>query len=288
MNMQPIFHLQCEVTESRPQGDNYHRLILRSPQIAAAARPGQFLHLAPGLPNESIALLRRPISIYGAGREGLLQDEAVEVVFRLVGPGTRYLAARNLEEKIDCLGPLGNGFLLAPEKFSLLIGGGSGMLPLRWLALQLKARGSQVLILAGAKTPEEFPLELETQPEATRLAELQAVGIETEFAGEDQGLLVTDLLARRLPEILASKKPVQAYAVGPRPMLAALTRLLPPEIPCQVSLEARMACGVGACRSCVTPIRASAPPGYTYKRVCKDGPVFDLREILLEQEAGLG
>jgi dihydroorotate dehydrogenase electron transfer subunit len=286
--MNSIFHLQCEVTESRSLGKYYHRLLLRSPQIAAAARPGQFLHLAPGLPNESVALLRRPISIYGAGKTGLLAEEEIELVFRLLGPGTRYLAARKIKESIDCLGPLGNGFPPAPEKFSLLIGGGSGILPLRWLALQLKAQGSEVLVLAGAKSPEEFPLPLEAQAGALRLAELQSLGLATEFAGEDQGLLVTELLARKLPEIIASQKSVQAYAVGPRPMLSALSRLLPPEIPCQVSLEARMACGVGACRSCVTPVRSSDPPGYVYKRVCKDGPVFDLREILLEQEAGLG
>jgi dihydroorotate dehydrogenase electron transfer subunit len=286
--MNHIFHLQCEVTISQPVGKFYHRLILRAPQIVETARPGQFLHLAPGLPNETIALLRRPISIYGAGKSGLLPPEEVELIFRLLGPGTRYLAARKVKEIIDCLGPLGNGFTLAPEKFSLLIGGGSGILPLRWLALALQAAGNEVLVLAGAQSPEEFPLSLSEKGGKTRLAELDSLGLETEFASETAGLLVTDLLARKLPELLKKQKPLQVYAVGPRPMLKALARLLPQEIPCQVSLEARMACGVGACRSCVTPIRSPEPPGFVYKRVCKDGPIFELRDILLEQEVGVG
>ncbi len=274
--MNAIYHLQAEVRESAPLGANYHRLVLQAPQIVDSARPGQFVHLAPPATAETLPLLRRPISISGIRPAA----GCIELTFCLIGPGTRLLAIRRPGETLDCLGPLGNGFTLQSGKLCLLIAGGMGIAPLRWLAAELAAKNNEVHLLAGAKSPEDFPGPLERQKDRLTLPELEALGIHTEFVSEKDHLLVTDLLARRLPEVLATGRNIQAYAVGPRAMFKALLPLLPENVPCQVSLEERMACGVGACRSCVVALRDLSPVGSTYKRVCRDGPVFDIREVV--------
>jgi dihydroorotate dehydrogenase electron transfer subunit len=201
-------------------------------------------------------------------------------MLRLVGSGTRILARRKAGESIDCLGPLGNGFSLAADRTCLLIAGGMGIAPLRWLAKDLSSKGAKVYLLAGAKSADDFPCEVVQGKEKFVIPEFEGLGIETEFVSEEQGLLVTDLVSRRLPELLSIRRPVQAYAVGPGAMLKALADLLPVEVACEVSLEERMACGVGACRSCVAALRHPDTPGHVYRRVCKEGPVFDLRDIV--------
>lgn len=285
--MTRIFHSAGEVLESRPLGAAHHWLLLRAPEPAAAARPGQFLHCAPSAHGDF--LLRRPVSISGV-RASLSSEtpDSLELSFRVIGAGTRALAAHKAGETIDCLGPLGNGFTMAAEKPSLLIAGGMGIAPLRWLAQELAARGGEVTLLAGAKSAEDFPYPVVWEKGRGIILEFAAFGIATEFVSEEQGVLVTELAAQRLPELLAAKPDLQAYAVGPRGMLRALLQVLPEDLPCQVSLEERMACGIGACRSCVVALRQDTAPGYGYFRVCYDGPVFDLRAIAWEREQESG
>jgi dihydroorotate dehydrogenase electron transfer subunit len=279
---EPIHHLQCEVVESNPCGAEHHRLVLRAPRIAALARPGQFLHCAPGFPSEALALLRRPISISGIPADA---PDCVELVFRTIGPGTRMLATRKVREMVDCLGPLGNGFTIYPEKLALIIAGGMGVAPLRFLATHLAAQGCEVHMLVGVRTTHDLPFPTTSENKRLVLPELQTLGIQTEVVTEAQGMLVTDLLAQRLPALQARGRPIQVYAVGPRPMFRALVNVLPVDLPCEVSLEERMACGIGACRSCVVALAHGEHPGYVYRRVCRDGPVFDLREIVWHAES---
>ena len=286
--MNHIHHLLCGVLESRALGGAHHRLTLHAPQIAAAARPGQFLHCAPAFPQEAVPLLRRPLSISGvSAMQPSASPDVVELLFRVLGRGTHRLASRQPGEDVDCLGPLGNGFTVVPERAALLIAGGMGIAPLHWLAMDLAARGCEVHLLAGAKSAADFPCQVVWQQGRARLPDLEAVGVDTEFVSEEDGLLATDLTARRLPEFLSANQKIQAYAVGPRAMLKALADLLPADLPCQVSLEERMACGIGACRSCVVALRRPEPPGYLYRRVCRDGPVFDIRDVIWEREAEL-
>jgi dihydroorotate dehydrogenase electron transfer subunit len=280
-----IHHLQCEVLESKPLSGGHHWLVLHAPRLAAQARPGQFLYCAPGYPHESTPLLRRPLSIAGLKKNAATGlPENIELAFRLVGPGTRLLAQRKPKEMLDCLGPLGNSFTTVDNSVPLLLAGGIGIAPLRWLALHLAEKGTETYLLAVAKSIETFPFSVVQEGNCLKLSEFEALGVHTEFASEENGLLVTDLLSEYLPRILSKGRRLQVYAVGPRAMIKALVKLLPEEVVCQVSLEERMACGVGACRSCVVAMHNPTRTGYLYRRVCKDGPVFDLRDIIWEME----
>jgi len=283
--MSRIYHVQAEVLESEPRGKAHHRLLLLAPKIAAQARPGQFVHCAPSPPAKDLPLLRRPFSISRVMRRQVSSSpDCIELFFRIIGPGTRRLAQRSPGEVVDCLGPLGNGFTVVAEKVSLLIAGGTGIAPLRWLAAELAESGGEVHLLVGAESPDCFPCPLLRQKDTFRIPELEALGVHAEFVSEEDRLLVTDLLARQLPELLRGGRAIQAYAAGPREMLRAVADLLPADLPCQASLEEHMPCGVGACRSCVVAIRNPSPPGYTYKRVCREGPVFDLRQVIWQTE----
>jgi len=280
-----IHHLQCEVLESKPLPGGHHWLVLHAPRLAAQARPGQFLYCAPGHPHESAPLLRRPLSIAGLKRNAATGlPENIELAFRLVGPGTRMLAQRKPKEMIDCLGPLGNGFTIMENSVPVLVAGGIGIAPLRWLALDLAENEHETYLLAGAKSVEAFPFPVVQRGNDLKLSELEALNLHTAFANEADGQLVTDLLAEQLPKISSDGRRIQVYAVGPRAMIKALAGLLPEEVLCQVSLEERMACGVGACRSCVVAMHNPTHTGFIYRRVCKDGPVFDLRDIAWEME----
>ncbi|NIM05214.1 MAG: dihydroorotate dehydrogenase electron transfer subunit [Armatimonadetes bacterium] len=289
--MNQIRHIMAKVLESGPAKERCstcHRLVLHAPDIASRARPGQFVHCVPGFMKEDIPLLRRPLSISGVSANSpSTTPDNLEFILRLMGTGTRLLARHKPGQLIDCLGPLGNGFTLVEDKTALLIAGGMGVAPLRWLAMELAAKGGRVYLLAGAKSNEEFPCKVELQDGRARIPELEAVGVDTEFVSEEDGLLATDLLKRRLPELAATGRPIQAYAVGPRAMLKALAAIMPKDVSCEVSLEERMACGVGACRSCVVALRHPDPPGYVYRRVCKDGPVFDLFDIVWAKESDI-
>jgi dihydroorotate dehydrogenase electron transfer subunit len=255
--MSPVREL-CAVLDRRRVGE-YQALTLAAPQIAAAARPGQFVHLLAGA--DRATPLRRPFSIHRVEPPG----GSVEVVFDVVGAGTRVLAGLRPNDVVDALGPLGRAFD-PPEAPAgcVLVGGGYGTAPLFFLAAELRARGCRVDLVIGAASAGR----LLDAVAAERLGHSQTVTTDDGSAGR-RGL-VTD----PLPELLAATGAERVYACGPMPMLAAVSRVAAAAgVACQVAVEEQMACGTGICFSCVLPVGPGTPTRMA--RSCLEGPVFD-------------
>lgn len=243
----------------------YRRLRLAAPDIAAAAVPGQFLSIGIDAPG---TLLRRPFAIAGAdAAEGW-----VEIAIAAVGQGSSWLATQPRGTGIDVVGPLGRGFTppTAPHR-CILVGGGYGVAALGWLAVRLLADGHRVELVSGAATVDAlFP-----PPDAPALVVTEI----TEDGSRGGRGLVTDPLADRLAGgrdgAADDGRPAWwVAACGPMPMLGAVARLTGAHgVPCQVSVEERMACTVGVCMTCVVPTRTG------YQRACIEGPVLDAEVV---------
>ena len=291
MNSKPhrntIFQEQAEILSHEAFDGEQYILRVDAPECARAALPGSFAHIQV----DPCRLLRRPISIMrtssGAGW--------VEFLYKAVGEGTRLLAKRTPGERIDMLGPIGNGFRLSHDHpRPLLIGGGVGMPPMVFIAQQLADdERFDPFVILGSEVPFPFPARpsrilMPSMPEGViacmpllddwgipcRLASTQG------FAGCHQGY-VTDLARDWLQKLNeSSRREVEIFSCGPHPMLEAVSRLaLEFDLPCQLSLEEFMACGVGGCAGCVVPIQTDS--GQAMKRVCVDGPVFDARQVFV-------
>ena len=238
---------------------NIVRLSLDAPDIAAVAKPGQFVMAACGTGQDP--LLRRPFSIHSRYPDG-----SIELLLRVVGRGTAMLAAATAGQQISLVGPLGRGFGAPPAGEVCLVGGGIGCAPLFFLAQWLVEQGTFPLVLLGAGNAGEH---------AAHVPGLRDLGCAVHVSTDDGSLghhgFVTDLL----PAL--STKVKKVYACGPVPMMAAVARFCADHLACEVSLETHMACGLGACLGCAIPI-----PGRTdaFWHVCKHGPVFNAAEVV--------
>ncbi len=259
-----------EVLANKKIKDRYFRIVLRSPLIAKSALPGQFVMLKVGTGRFLEPFLRRPLGIHKAvGRE-------IEILYEIVGKGTEILSKRKPGEFIDLLGPLGNGFDFQALKISnrqpILVAGGMGVAPLMLLAQRLVASNrraaiGKIQVLIGARTKEQVLCE----------KEFKKIGCDVKIATDDGSAgfpgRVTGLLEKQL--VTMNYQLSTVYACGPQPMLRELVRICRKKnIPAQVSLEAHMACGIGACLGCVV----NTIDGY--KRVCKEGPVFEAEKLI--------
>ena len=253
----------------------YWRIRVTAPPEFSTATPGQFVMV-----NVSAAidpLLRRPLAIFDVGITPPAQSGAVpqvffEMLYRVVGKGTAMLSTRHESDILDILGPLGSGFNQGPpEEEKLLVGGGIGLAPLYLLARELVKTKSPVRLFAGGRTHDDILCS----------NAFERLGVECYTATEDGSLgeqgLVTEALKRRL-EALQSQ--ARIYACGPDGMLHAVAKIAAHyAIPCQVSLEAYMACGVGACLGCVTPGKNHSVETPDFRCVCTEGPVFESSDL---------
>jgi dihydroorotate dehydrogenase electron transfer subunit len=233
---------------------------LDAPEIAASVRPGQFVMV--NCDSGQDRLLRRPLSIHRA------RPQSLAVLFAAVGAGTDWLSRRPAEEKIDLLGPLGNGFSLQPHaRRLLLVAGGMGIAPLAFLAQEALKKDYSVKLLAGARTASHIIPE-QLVPEGTDVIRA------TEDGSIGEAGMVTDLIPRY------AESADQVCLCGPLPMFKAVANKYHSYLAgktVQASLEVRMGCGLGFCYACT--IRT----GQGLKQVCKDGPVFDFNEIIWEE-----
>ena len=236
---------------------------LRSPQIAAEARPGQFVMIKVGQGIDP--LLRRPFSICG-----IREDDLVLILYRVVGRGTTIMCDAREGESLSVLGPLGSGFEMPHKGESpILTAGGMGIAPLIFLA-SIMGPGS-FTFLAGFGSAEEI-----AATDEIGLSDLD-LSLSTDDGSAGHRGLVTELLEDHLAGFNGNINPV-VFACGPLPMLkevAAIT--LDKDVLCQVSLEASMACGLGACQGCA--IRKLSEQDIAYFHVCQDGPVFDVKSL---------
>jgi dihydroorotate dehydrogenase electron transfer subunit len=260
----------CEIVENRRLTDRAFAVTVLSEDIAAAARPGQFVHVACG-PGR---LLRRPFGVCRAG------DGKVVIIVEVKGAGTRWLSERRVGDGLDILGPLGNGFSM-PGGGVLVVGGGLGVAPLLFAAEASKAADTPTVAVLGFRDSGAVILKDEFEAVCDKVfvaTDDGGFGIHGNAPTVLAGLLEGGALCGGSG--LSANNPCKAVlACGPRAMLARVADVCRRfGVPCQVSLEERMGCGVGACMVCACEMGGDG--ARRMSRVCKDGPVYDAAEVL--------
>ncbi|HDS83721.1 MAG TPA: dihydroorotate dehydrogenase electron transfer subunit [Phycisphaerales bacterium] len=288
----------------------YYRLNLKLDPIGSrlfeTAKPGRFVEIdlagLPLPPEDKIPpalrdaayrqiLLRRPFSfsdvIFVPGQNGPCVK--LEILYCILGPATLRMMTLAGGDTLNLIGPLGNGFALPDTlKKAVLIAGGMGAPPLLHLGGYLKRHRPEVetICFAGAKSCEDLPFTLKIgNLTGLVLEEFDVLGIPSLVATDDGSAgfrgFVTDCARRWLRDNQPNPGETLVYACGPEPMLAEAARLAKEfDLPCQVSMERMMACGIGLCQSCAVEIKTDSPGQTEYKLCCKDGPVFDSRNVI--------
>jgi dihydroorotate dehydrogenase electron transfer subunit len=234
---------------------------LVAPEIAAEAKPGQFVMVGCG--KETI--LPRPLSIHS------VEGGEIALLFQVVGKGTAWLSQMKKGDTLDIFGPLGNGYTIFPKSNNLLlVAGGMGIAPLRFLAEVAAGEGKTVTIIAGARSCNYLlPV---TPPQSLFNKGMIPANFQCINATEDGSEGFKGLATQLIPHYL--KHIDQVFACGPMPMYQSMSKI--PElnnIPVQISLEIMMGCGVGVCYGCTMKTKSGL------KQVCKDGPVFEMGEV---------
>jgi dihydroorotate dehydrogenase electron transfer subunit len=242
------------------------RMRISQADVAQTAMPGQFINVRVG--NGGEPLWRRPFSIHAAHP----QQHWFEILYRVIGIGTKQLASLSAGKQINFVGPLGNSFNVEPSTTdtAIVVGGGLGIAPMVILSQHLVAKNITPVIFYGVRS----------EPELCSVPELQAYTSDIRFATEDGSVghkgYITDLVDSFI-KTQADLSRMYMFACGPNPMLDKVGQIAAYyRVPCQVSLETLMACGIGACLGCGMK---STLPDTPYVYVCKEGPVFQAGEI---------
>lgn len=240
-------------------GTNIYLLNLISENIASQAKPGQFVNIK--VSNSNFPLLRRPFSICN------IQGNIFTVMFVTIGSGTSSLQSKCEGDSLDVMGPLGNGFSIDGEyEEAVILAGGIGAAPFPFLISELKAKGKSISCFTGARTK-------------TDVIDYMMPNV---FSASDDGSLgfhgnVVELFDSKLH--LFEKKKIKVFACGPNAMLKSLQQYcLEKSIDGEISTESSMACGFGLCQGC--PIE-SRKDSTKYDLICKDGPVFNMKDVTL-------
>ncbi|MDI9499028.1 MAG: hypothetical protein QM270_11175 [Bacillota bacterium] len=247
-------------------------LELRLPETAAAARPGQFLMLA-----NRRTYLRRPLAICAVDHD----RRSVSVAMEAKGAGIRDLMNLVHGDEITVLGPLGRGWRYTDYQAVIAVGGGTGVYALPTLLEAARAARIATACVLGFRERSRLVLEDRFRAAADTLL------LASEKGGLDVAGTVLDGLRALDPALLGRHAPGQVLVAccGPAPMMRAVAAWAAERgFACQVSLEERMACGFGVCRTCACRVRAGAGDGWTYERVCCEGPVFDAADIIWEED----
>jgi len=266
-----ILNIKVKILSGKEVAPNIYLMKLKAPEIAQDALSGQFIHIKCS--KDNYPLLRRPFSIHRIDKE----KGEIYILFQVVGEGTKLLSQMVIGDDLDIMGPIGNGFDIYPEiRKIMIVGGGIGVAPLLALCEESIRQGKEVRVLMGALRKE-----LVIGEESFKI-----LGAKVDVATDDGSYkhkgLVTDLLERIIKEGWLAD---QIFACGPKPMLKKISEIaLQANINYQVSMEERMACGIGACLGCVCKIKTKDKKEdkvkYEYKRVCVDGPVFKGSEVV--------
>jgi dihydroorotate dehydrogenase electron transfer subunit len=262
----------AEVARNEIQGSAGYRMRLRVPGWPGS-QPGQFVMLSAGSQTatpRTDPLLPRPMAVYRSVPTS--EGGEVELLYKVVGRGTRLLSETRVGQSVRVIGPLGRPFPESGEgRHSILVGGGTGVGSLHELASRV-VRGGTATVILGARTDSEL-----LGREDFAALDL-CLRITTEDGSRGERGLVTDAL---IDELDRSKRPDEAliYACGPTAMMRRCAEIAAERrVPCLVSLENNMACGFGVCLGCAAP----RPQG-DYRLVCRDGPIFDAREVAWEK-----
>lgn len=246
------------IAEKSAIARNIYSFTISCPEIAQVAVPGQFVHIRIGS-----FTLRRPISICGIDPvKGTLR-----IVFEIRGEGTSAIADLNKGDVVDMLAPLGHGFTVNPDfKKVILIGGGIGTPPMLPLA---KAYGEKAVAISGFRNASAVILQ----------EDFAAAGAETILCTDDGSAGIHGFVTQPLEELVRNGGVDAVFACGPTPMLKRITEICKENsVYCEISLEERMACGIGACLGCACKTKRNDEEYFAH--VCKDGPVFKAEEVL--------
>ncbi len=252
----------CKLIKKEELVSGIYKFSVEAPEIAKLAKPGQFLEIK--VTKEGIEpFLRRPISIFN------LDKNIVEFIFQVKGRGTELLAKREVGENIDIMGPLGYGtFNIQEYENVFIIGGGIGVYPLYELAKQLQGKAKNINVYLGFRNRSLVTCEKDFENVSDKLI----------IATDDGSYKEKGFAINYLKEDAKLKKPDIIFACGPLPMLKSVREYAIEEnIPCQISLEERMGCGIGACLGCAVKIISGKEERYGH--VCKEGPVFNATDV---------
>jgi dihydroorotate dehydrogenase electron transfer subunit len=271
-----MFHRTAQVAEHVKLADRTYRIRLNCPNIAEAIRPGQFVMLR--IPGTTDPLLGRPFALYDTVLDDAGLPVGIDIVYLVVGKMTGRLREIMAGETLELWGPLGKSFLEVgnPEQVSL-VAGGIGQTPFLAYARELLGKRGYGGDLPRKRTGKvSLYYGVRTSSLAAGVEDFRAMGVDVHLTSDDGSVgkkgFVTQLLVSHWPKGTLA-------GCGPEPMLRALTRVAREwGVPCQISLETPMACGVGICFSCVTKV--TTPDGWDYKRVCVDGPIFDACQLV--------
>ena len=270
--MAALVNEHARIVENEHVGPRLHLMVLESPAICEAITPGQFVHMkVPGAPDH---VLRRPFSIYGRDT----QVSTIDILYQEVGSLTRFMPSLCAGTSVEMIGPIGNTwsgmkrFVEGTCTHALLVGGGVGAAPLYLLTESLALAGCKLDVVLGAQTFDA----LVARERYTRL-----LGCEPQCATDDGSYgragFCTSLVEERLEQgAIADGKPYDYLAVcGPEPLMKIVAGMGEKAgVYAEVSMEKRMACGVGACLSCVVDTVGGK------RRSCVDGPIFDAADIV--------
>ncbi|MCD7838117.1 MAG: dihydroorotate dehydrogenase electron transfer subunit [Clostridiales bacterium] len=242
----------CRIAQVEQLTPDIFSFLLEAGEMARSARPGQFVNISCGEGH----LLRRPISICDA------EGDTLRVVFQVRGEGTSWLAQQPEGSTLDVLGPLGHGFAYSETGKVLVVGGGIGVPPMLYAA---KATPGGAVAALGFRNQQAVIL----------LEDFQQADCPVRVASDDGSVGYHGFVDALVRQYLEEDKTISAvFACGPKPMLKNVYKAAKDfGVPCQVSMEERMGCGVGACLVCACSV------GGSYKHVCKDGPVFPAEEV---------
>lgn len=253
-------HINAKLIEKEQLKPDIFKFTISAKEIADIAKAGQFLEIR--VSDNIDPFLRRPISIYDINKE----KSTVTFIFQVKGKGTNILSNKNIGETIDVLGPLGSGiFNLSDYKSISVIGGGIGIFPLHELAKNAHMK-TTVKTYLGFRNKDLVVCEEDFKEVSNKLV----------ITTDDGTYGKNGFAINYLIEDLNNSSTDCIYACGPLPMLRAVQKLaLERNIPCQISLEEKMGCGIGACLGCAVKTASSPKNEPQYVHVCKAGPVFD-------------
>ncbi|WP_368504011.1 dihydroorotate dehydrogenase electron transfer subunit [Alkalihalophilus sp. As8PL] len=259
MQKQAIF----KITSQQLVADRIYELTCEGEQVLQMTNPGQFVHIKVG--NFDDILLRRPLSIGDVD----LNSKTFKMIYRVEGQGTTRLSKKVAGEEIDVLGPLGVGFPVEEARqgeTALLVGGGIGVPPLYYLSKQLVERGVNVIHVLGFQSKKDVFY----KEEFSKLGPTYVTTVDGTYGTKG---FVTDAIESFNLECDL------LYSCGPSPMLRVLNEKYKDQR-AYLSLEERMGCGIGACFACVCHT-SDDPEGTSYRKVCTDGPVFKVGEVVI-------
>jgi dihydroorotate dehydrogenase electron transfer subunit len=270
--------IDARVARNQPLSADYNVLSFEAPEIAAHARPGQFVMVQPSRGLDP--LLRRPFSIFEVLRDSAGKPSGISIFNKRIGSGTSLLASVEEGARLRCLGPLGKPFVpVAPPADAWIVAGGVGLAAFVTLAEALRERGTRATLFYGARSAADLHC----------VDLFEARGVHVVLATEDGSAGSHGRVTQPLEAALSERplgQPVKLYVCGPTPMMRACAALAAFHgRACDVSLEQVMGCGMGGCYSCVVPARTDAGTVH-HTRTCIDGPVFDAQRVVWDAVAG--